>query len=191
MLLADHDGQQRRTRLGTPHTIDMQKSDFVHVFSVRKKWPAHINYLEGTAFIMLLRWILRSRANHSSRVVILVDSAVWLGTAAKGRSSTMLNRLLRRAAALEMAGDLTVHVVLVPSAENPSDIPSRGVRVKRPRKLLRRSKRLQSLLNLCRDLRRQERVLRVDPLHSDYRGPHYDWTCSSSDADSLSDVSVA
>ena len=60
--------------------------------------------------------------------MVLIDSAVWLGAAAKGRSSTRLNKLLRKVAALELAGELQVHLILVPSAENPSDAPSRGVR---------------------------------------------------------------
>lgn len=79
-------------------------------------------------FLMWLRWLLRSRKRHCARTVVLVDSSVWCGAAAKGRSSTQLNRLLRKAAALEMAGDIQVHLVLVPSVENPSDIPSRGLR---------------------------------------------------------------
>ena len=63
---------------------------------------------------------------HASRVVFLLDSAVLLGGAAKGRSSSRLKTILRSAAALQLFGDLLVYWVLVPSAENPSDIPSRG-----------------------------------------------------------------
>lgn len=128
-------GTQPSGRMGMPHQLHLQKGEFVHVFSVRKRISSHINVLEGEAFVMLLRWVLRSRARHCSRVVVLVDSAVWLGAAAKGRSSTALNRLLRKAAALEMAGDLMVHLVLVPSDENPSDAPSRGKRFRKPGKV--------------------------------------------------------
>ena len=123
------------TRAGERHQVPFSKSDFVHVFSVKSRNPAHINVLEGEAFVLLLRWLLRCKARHSSRVVVLVDSAVWLGAAAKGRSSTALNRLLRKAAALQMAGNLMVHLVLIPSAENPSDEPSRGVRIRKPSSL--------------------------------------------------------
>lgn len=119
-------------RLGRAHKLNLRKRDFVHVFCVRKRRPGHINILEGEAFLILLRWILCARAHHSSRVVILCDSSVWTGAAAKGRSSSPLNRLLRKVAALELAGDLMVHIVLVPSDENPSDEPSRGVRWKKP-----------------------------------------------------------
>ncbi|CAE7796470.1 unnamed protein product, partial [Symbiodinium sp. CCMP2456] len=115
-------------RLGEAHHLDMSLGDFVDIFSIKARKAAHINVLEGEAFLIWLRWVLRSRRRHCSRLVVLVDSAVWLGAAAKGRSSTQLNRLLRKAAALELAGELQVYLVLVPSDENPSDWPSRGVR---------------------------------------------------------------
>ncbi|CAE7948685.1 Lgi2 [Symbiodinium sp. KB8] len=117
-------------RLGQLHKLDISLDDFTDIFSIKSKHEAHINVLEGEAFIIWLRWILRSRKRRCTRVVVLVDSAVWLGAAAKGRSSTQLNRLLRKAAALELAGGVQVHLILVPSAENPSDRPSRGVRLK-------------------------------------------------------------
>ena len=86
----------------------------------------HINRVEGEALLLMLRWILRSSMRHASRVVILLDSTVLLGGVAKGRSSSRLNTILSREAALQLLGDLLVYWVLVPSAENPSDIPSRG-----------------------------------------------------------------
>lgn len=75
--------------------------------------------------MLLLRWILRARSRHCTRVVVLCDSSVWTGAASKVGSSTALNRVLR------LAGDILVEIVLVPSAENPADVPSRGVRAKR------------------------------------------------------------
>ena len=79
-------------RLGEAHHIDLSMDDFVDVFSVRVRHRAHINVLEGEAFVLWLRWLLRTRRRHSTRVVVLVDSAVWCGAEAKGRSSTQLNR---------------------------------------------------------------------------------------------------
>lgn len=131
VVLDGNDSQAYSSRLEQPHKFGLPKASFTHVLSVKRKKLAHINILEGEAFVLLLRWILRARARHSARVVILVDSAVWLGAAAKGRSSTALNRLLRKVAALQTAGDLMTYLVLVPSAENPSDAPSRGIRFKR------------------------------------------------------------
>ena len=131
VVLDGNDSQAYSSRLGQPHKFGLPQASFTHILSVKRKKLAHINILEGEAFVLLLRWILRSRTRHSARLVILVDSAVWLGAAAKGRSSTALNRLLRKAAALQMAGNLMTYLVLVPSAENPSDAPSRGSRFKR------------------------------------------------------------
>ena len=133
---------------GTGHQFHMSKEEFVHILSVRKRINSHINILEGEAFLLLLRWLLRSRARHASRVVILVDSAVWLGAAAKGRSSSTLSRLLRKACALQLAGDVMLHLVLVPSSENPSDEPSRGVRVRKPPTCLKPGR--PRLAKLCR-----------------------------------------
>ena len=113
-------------RSGHLEAVNINKEDFAHIFSIRKRRDDHINALEGEAMLILLRWVLRSVHRHSSRVVIMLDSSVILGGAAKGRSSTRLNRIFRRAAALELAGDVQVYWVLVPSAENPSDLPSRG-----------------------------------------------------------------
>ncbi len=70
----------------------------------------------------------RARRHHAQRSVVLVDSAMWLGATAKGRSSSRLRAVLRRAAALQRAGDLLVHLLVVPSEENPSAGASRGKR---------------------------------------------------------------
>ena len=93
-------------RIGSLHGIGVSRAPFTHVFSVRQTRDDHINRLEGKALLLMLRWILRSSMRHASRVVILLDSAVLLGGAAKGRSSSRLNTILRRAAALQLLGDL-------------------------------------------------------------------------------------
>ena len=115
-------------RLLEARFLDVKLDKFSDIFSVRNKFPAHINVLEGEAFVLFLRWLLRSYKNHSARVVVLLDSAAFLGAAAKGRSSSQLNRLLRKTAALAMAGDIQLHLIFVPSSENPADRPSRGKR---------------------------------------------------------------
>jgi hypothetical protein len=61
----------------------------------------------------------------SSRILRAGDNAATVGAAAKGRSpSRPLNRLCRRAAALELAGDLCVFDFWVRSSDNPADGPS-------------------------------------------------------------------
>ncbi|CAE7714737.1 PDE9A [Symbiodinium sp. CCMP2592] len=124
-------GSADTARSGPRHQLNVSLGDFSDVFSTRARFPGHINVLEGEAFVLFLRWLLRTRRHHSKRVVVLLDSAVWVGAAAKGRSSSRLNRLLRKTAALTLAGDLQLHMILVPSAENPSDAPSRGIKRRR------------------------------------------------------------
>ena len=126
------DGQaattMRASDLARAHRLNFSMADFSDIFSVRNRFPAHINVLEGEALVLFLRWLLRSRAHHSCRIVVLLDSAVLLGATAKGRSSSQLNRLLRKVAALTLAGNLQLHLIFVPSSENPADRPSRGVK---------------------------------------------------------------
>ncbi len=122
------EGEPCSKRLGQPLHIDLRLAYLKDVLSVRAKHPSHIDLLETVAFIFWLRWLIRTRAHHSRRAVILLDSAVLVGAAGKGRSSSGPRRVLRRVAALELAGDLQIYLVLVPSAYNPADYPSRGTR---------------------------------------------------------------
>ena len=149
------DGKQ--CRLGQPHQLDLGLSDFRVVLCLRAEGPDHINVKEGQAFLAYLRWLLRFRAHHGKRVVVvLVDSKVWIGAAAKGRSGSWhLNRLLRQAAALTLAAGLQLHLVFVPSAHNPADPPSRGRRCRRHELRVKKSRPLSK-----RHLRLQEAVAR-------------------------------
>ena len=58
-------------RLGEPLQLDLRLADFRDVLSVRVRHAAHINLLESEAFILWLRWLLRTRRHHSRRVVDL------------------------------------------------------------------------------------------------------------------------
>jgi hypothetical protein len=143
-------------RLGRPHHLGLSLSDFHVVLCLKVVDDEHINLREGRAFIAYLRWILRAWSRHGHRVVVLVDSKVWLGAAAKGRSSSWsLNCLLRRVAALVMAAGLQLHLIFVPSAHNPSDPPSRGRRPRceaRERRFRPEPQRLQRLQEWLRKM---------------------------------------
>ena len=116
-----------RKRMGSLHGIGVSRDAPTHVFSVRQTRDDHINRLAGEALMLVLRWIVWSSMRHASRVFILLNSAVLLGGAAKGRSSSSrLNTIFRWIAALQLLGDLVVCWVLVPSAETARNIPSRG-----------------------------------------------------------------
>ena len=71
-----------KTRVGSLHGIGVSPDAFTHVFSVRRARDEHVNRSEGEALMLMLCWILRSSARHASRVVVMVDSAVVLWSAA-------------------------------------------------------------------------------------------------------------
>ena len=86
--------------------------------------------------IRYVQWVLRSPRRFGHRIVVLIDSRVAVGGTVKGRSgSAALNVLLRRIAALVLAGGLQLYLVFVPSAHNPADPPSRGGPATWPRAL--------------------------------------------------------
>ncbi len=129
VTLRDVATEDLHARLGPRHDLGLPLSAFDVVLSVRCTDDDHINLREARALLTYVRWVLRTPRHFGHRLVVLVDSKVVVGAVAKGRSSSVpLNRLLRRLAALCFLGDLTLHVVFIPSAHNPADAPSRGVR---------------------------------------------------------------
>ena len=109
-------------------TLPFEQNVFRTFLSIKASRDEHINKLEGHAFLLLVHGLLRRTDLQATRIVLLCDSTVWKRTKTKGRSSSSLNSVLRRCAALEMPGDIAVYVLLVPSVEMPADIPSRGKR---------------------------------------------------------------
>ena len=89
----------------------------------------HINVLELVAFFNFLRAFSLRQGHQSVRFVHVLDSMVCSVILAKGRSSSrVLNRSLRRIAALLIAADTSVIPVWTISAWNFSDAGSRFVR---------------------------------------------------------------
>eukprot|EP00438_Fugacium_kawagutii_P003576 Skav222553 [mRNA] locus=scaffold2837:372454:374148:- [translate_table: standard] len=75
----------------------------------RWKQDAHINELETQALVAHVRRLLKETAVSQIRVFVVIDSQVLFYCLGKGRSaSKRLNRLLKRLASLELAGDLFV-----------------------------------------------------------------------------------
>lgn len=72
---------------------------------------------------------MRTSKNHGKRLVCFIDSKVLLGAICKGRpSSPSLLQILRRIGALQLAADVHLKVIFVPSSDKPSDAASRGIR---------------------------------------------------------------
>ena len=87
----------------------------------------HINVLELRALIHGLVWRLRRASFGDCRALHLTDSQVALAVAVKGRSSSrVLNRLLQKYAALQLAGGVYPLLAWVESEDNPADAPSRA-----------------------------------------------------------------
>ena len=86
----------------------------------------HINVLELRALIHSFEWRVRSSQFSRCRALHLTASMVALAVVVKGRSSAkVLNRLLRRFAALQLAAGIYPVCGWVESEDNPADEPSR------------------------------------------------------------------
>jgi len=93
----------------------------------------HVNLLEMKALRILVRRLIRE-GWRSRRVLVGVDSNVVIGAVAKGRSGSRRLRRLQQALVAEVLfADLYVGCLPVASLENPSDDPSRRVKVRAPR----------------------------------------------------------
>ena len=120
----------RSRSMGSPHLLDAGFERFTTIFSVKLTDDDHINIRECKALLFYLRWLLRARARHRHRVVVLVDSKVVVGAVCKGRSgSPALNAWVRRIHCLAFAGGIRLSLIFIPSEHNPSDFPSRGLRL--------------------------------------------------------------
>ena len=94
------------------------------------KWstPQHINVLELIAYFNYI-WLFANDPYHSSlRLFHVLDSRVSSCVIARGRSSSrILNRALRRSAAVLLGGDLYALPLWTISSRNYSDFGSRAV----------------------------------------------------------------
>ena len=100
------------------------------VWHVAHHWPfrqpEHINLLEMRALIKTFEWRCRNSNFGDVRALHLCDSQVVLSVSVKGRSSSKrLNKLLRKYAAVQMAGGIYPLVAWIESHLNPADAPSR------------------------------------------------------------------
>ena len=126
----------RSRSLGTPHDLGVGPGYFTTIFSIRCTDNDHINIRECKALLFYVRWLLRSKVRHRHRAVVLVDSKVVVGVFCKGRSSSpTLNMWIKRIHCFCFAGGIRLVLIFVPSEHNPSDYPSRGLRLpgRRPR----------------------------------------------------------
>lgn len=96
------------------------------VLSYPWRHETHINELEAAAILIAVRWFATQQPC-CRRVLLLSDSAVFLGVLATGRSSASpMMRYARHVGAVLLAHDLDLNLVHVPTDSNPADAPSRS-----------------------------------------------------------------
>lgn len=108
-------------------TATVEAAQWTELISSPWRLPVtHINELELHAVLVAVRWVLSHPSAVGTQLMLLTDSSsVYFGIN-KGRSSSpRVLSLLRRYAALLLAGGLTVLPAWVPSALNPADNASR------------------------------------------------------------------
>ena len=130
-----HRGGEIRLEAGPqklPHRAPVQAVDPGHwqwKSVIACAWGAsheHISALETRAYLLTLKWRLRSPVGLSKRFLHLVDSRTAFGALVKHRSgSPLLQYLVRRGAAMELAGNLSPTLAFCHSHRNPADHPSR------------------------------------------------------------------
>ena len=106
---------------------------FKEVFRYRFKKPGHININESRTYKSFIK--AQAKSEPSSRFVVLLDSRVTIGAAAKGRSSSPgITRVLQGSLAYIIGGNLYPGFLHCSSADNKSDGPSRDRDVEGPSK---------------------------------------------------------
>ncbi len=95
---------------------------------ISHRWSAaeHINALELRGALLACHRALSYPSSISSRVFLLLDSAVAYFTLWKGRSSSpALLRIVRKVSALLLCSGVALQLGWLPSERNPADAPSR------------------------------------------------------------------
>ena len=129
----DHRGSDVRLDIGTILDAARQALPYpapAWSWSVLQSYPwattQHINVLELFAFFNFVRAATRDLSYYNIRFFHVLDSRVSSCVTAKGRSSSrVLNRVLRRLAALQLASDIYPLTLWIISAWNFADTPSR------------------------------------------------------------------
>jgi hypothetical protein len=120
-----------KLRQGSFHRLSVPRHRFRTVVSHRATYAAHSGALEAAGVTMMLRWCVRSRLRHGTRLAALVDAQAVLHALSKGRSSApTIKAEVRRAGAICLGCDMLVRYIYIPSESNPADAPSRGINSK-------------------------------------------------------------
>jgi hypothetical protein len=98
-----------------------------HLFKVRWLFKSHINFLEMKMILNTILWKARDVSKINKRWLHLEDSMVCLFILSKGRTSShLLQPLVNKIGAVQMAMGATLLHAHVRSEENPTDEASRA-----------------------------------------------------------------
>ena len=131
-----HRGTDCKIDAGIPYSasdfcrrsVDPTLWEWKVLMSYKWKTQGHINLLEATAILDLLRKQARSKGTFFQRILLLVDNSTVVGIFTKGRTtSRTLWAPLRRSCAILVATGSRLILAWVKSEWNPADGPSRWV----------------------------------------------------------------
>ena len=133
---ASHRGTDCKIDAGIPYSasdfcrrsVDPTLWEWKVLMSYKWKTQGHINLLEATAILDLLRKQARTKGALFQRTLLLVDNSTVVGIMTKGRTtSRTLRTPLRRACAVLVSTGQRLILAWVKSEWNPADGPSRWV----------------------------------------------------------------
>ena len=84
----DDEAEAEKRRIGRPHSLRLNKSDFRDVLCVKAKRREHAGVMEIKGVLLLLKWVLRSQRRFGHRLVMLIDAKAALSAVAKGRTGS-------------------------------------------------------------------------------------------------------
>lgn len=96
--------------------------------TIKHRWRKrlHIHVSEAAFVVLVIRWMMKNAANHKMRVILFTNSTTVLGSLKNVLSSRLaLNNVCRRVAASLLHGDRKLVLFYIPSADDPTDGPSR------------------------------------------------------------------
>ena len=140
--------QAERDPLHIPYDYD----DFVPCFSVRAKARDDVPTLEAIAIALAVRRDTRSVRHHGHHVFLL-DAQALIYALRKGRSSSRAFKVqLQKVGALTVCADILPYYGYIPTACNPGDPPSRGIK--------RTLRKLRKPTSVCGSWQQQRQSLR-------------------------------
>ena len=113
-----------------PLHLPYDYDDFIHRFSVRAKVRDDAPTMEAVAVTLAMRRVTRSIRHHGHRHVFLLDAQALLYALRKGRNSSRAFKVqLQKVGTLTVCAGILPYYGYIPTACNPGNPPSRGIKL--------------------------------------------------------------